>query len=379
MALSASFNRRLTASPLPSQFSMLVRQFRSDAALEAIRKASENITPNLVLYNYPTFSGAYGALFAHLYHSRLKLPCLILPFSAVAPFRVDDLCIKGMKTCYFLDFFGPKGFALELSRRTSSKVIGFDHRKSVLSQISPREDSDMNLTFHVNFEKSSSTAAYEYFSAKLSETIFDNDDSMSLLNHEDRERVEIILKYIDHGDLRQYSLPDIKAINIGLREWRSKLNCITNPHMYQQLMEICSVDLITKGNAYLSRRQTDANKLLHKVFRVQLGRGLYGECLGVRADGNSDFSDEIGKELSRMSAVAGLRPIGAVIYMQRNNLKMCLRTIDSSTDTSEVAKVYGGGGSPSSSSFIIRMDEYNQWLSMLSSPTRHCGRFDWFT
>ena len=30
-------------------------------------------------------------------------------------------------------------------------------------------------------------------------------------------------------------------------------------------------------------------------------------------------------------------------------------------------KAYGGGGSPSSSSFIIRMDEYNQWLSMNSS------------
>ena len=90
--------------------------------------------------------------------------------------------------------------------------------------------------------------------------------------------------------------------------------------------------------------------------------------------------------------------------MQRNNLKMCLRSTDSATDTSEVAKVcinmkqswfflfiyflfnvgylglivskfslyinvkaYGGGGSPSSSSFIIRMDEYNQWLSVNSS------------
>lgn len=30
-------------------------------------------------------------------------------------------------------------------------------------------------------------------------------------------------------------------------------------------------------------------------------------------------------------------------------------------------KAYGGGGSPSSSSFIIRMDEYNQWLSVRSS------------
>ncbi|KAL6517582.1 hypothetical protein OROMI_033283 [Orobanche minor] len=239
---------------------------------------------------------------------------------------VDELCIEGMKTCYFLDCLGPKGFALELSRRTSSKVIGFDHRKSVLSRVSSREDSDNNLTFYVNIESSSSTAAYEYFSAKLSQTGFDKDDRMRLLNHEDHERVESILKYIEDGDLRRWSLPDIKAFNIGLREWRSKLNCITNSCMYQQL--------------------------------------------GIRADGSSDFTDEIGKELSRMSAEAGLRPIGAVTYMQHNNLKMCLRTIDSSTDTSEIAKAYGGGGSASSSSFIIRMDEYNQWLSMQSSPSR---------
>ncbi|MFS7898450.1 hypothetical protein Hanom_Chr00s023217g01762511 [Helianthus anomalus] len=59
-----------------------------------------------------------------------------------------------------------------------------------------------------------------------------------------------------------------------------------------------------------------------------------------------------------------LRPIGAVIYMQGKNLKMCLRSTDKyGTDTSAIAKVYGGGGSPWSSSFIIRMDEYNQWIS----------------
>ncbi|KAH6789867.1 heat shock protein [Perilla frutescens var. frutescens] len=369
MAVSAAFKRRFPASFLTTQCPpALVRQLRSDATLEAIRKALENKTPNLVLYNYPSFSGAYGALFAHLYHSRLNLPCLILPFSAVVPFNVDDLCIEGMKTCYFLDFLGPKGFALELSRRTSSMVIGFDHRKSVLSKISPREDSDPNLWFHVNIEKSSSTAVYEYFSAKLLEARSDQVDSLSLLTHEDQERIEMILKYIEAGDLRKWNLPNIKALNIGLREWRSKLNCITNPLMYQQLTEICSADLIIKGNTYLSKRQTDASKLLHKVFRVKLGRGFYGECLGVRADGNSDFSDEMGKELSQMSAEAGLRPIGAVVYMQRNNLKMCLRTVDSSTDTSEIAKAYGGGGFPSSSSFIIRMDEYNQWRSMMPSP-----------
>lgn len=178
--------------------------------------------------------------------------------------------------------------------------------------------------------------------------------------------MEMVLKYIEDGDLRRWTLPDIKAFNIGLSERRSKLNCITNPFMYEQLLDISAVDLIAKGNAYTTARQNSASKFLEKVFKVRLGRGLYGECLGIRADGISDSSDEIGKQLSVKSAALGLRPIGAVVYMQRNNLKMSLRSTDDATDTSEVAKAYGGGGTPASSSFIIRMDEYNHWLSVNS-------------
>lgn len=71
-------------TPLPLLQS---RSFRSDAALEALAKASQEKVPNLLLYNYPSFSGAFSALFAHLFHSRLNLPCLSLPFSSVEPFR----------------------------------------------------------------------------------------------------------------------------------------------------------------------------------------------------------------------------------------------------------------------------------------------------
>ncbi|ONH90783.1 hypothetical protein PRUPE_8G074100 [Prunus persica] len=339
------------------------RSFRSDAALEALAKASQDKVPNLLLYNYPSFSGAFSALFAHLFHSRLNLPCLTLPFSSVEPFRIDDLCIEGLERCYLLDFLGPKGFAVKFARRALCEVISFDHRKRVLPQIPSEEDCPKNLKFHVNLEKSSSTAVYDYFSTILAGSEYHNGMDVSLLEPEDRDRVEMVLKYIEDGDLRRWSLPDIRAFNIGLSEWRSKLNCVTNPYMYEQLLDISAVDALAKGNAYNSIRQKAANKLLDNVLKVRLGRGFYGECLGVRAHVNSELSDEIGKQLSVKSAAAGLRPIGAVIFMQRKNLKMCLRSTDSSTDTSEVAKAYGGGGSPSSSSFIIRMDEYNQWIS----------------
>ncbi|XP_041011698.1 uncharacterized protein LOC121255440 isoform X2 [Juglans microcarpa x Juglans regia] len=252
---------------------------------------------------------------------------------------------------------------MKLAQRSSCEIIGFDHRKSVLAQIPPAEDHPDNLTFHIDFEKSSSRAVYDYFSDKLTDMKFTNGLVASLLDPKDQDRVEIILKLIEDGDLRRWSLADIRAFNIGLREWRSRLNCITNPYVYEQLLELSSNDLITKGNSYISSLHTAAHKSLGNIFKVRLGRGLYGVCLGVKVDQNSNLIDEIGKQLSIKSAAAGLRPIGAIVYMQRKNLKMCLRSTDIDIDTSEVAKAYGGGGSPSSSSFIIRMDEYNQWLS----------------
>ena len=91
MQLSLLRSWRSCARPLlwPPQ----LRYLRSDAALEAIAKAAEERTPAVVLYNYPSFSGAFSALFAYLFHSSLKIPCLVLPFSSVVPLRSLSLSL----------------------------------------------------------------------------------------------------------------------------------------------------------------------------------------------------------------------------------------------------------------------------------------------
>ncbi|MQL73879.1 hypothetical protein Taro_006206 [Colocasia esculenta] len=357
------------------------RSFRSEAALDALRHAAvHGVSPpagdgdevcelgrgggrgkadetasvsdngastngySLVLYNYPSFTGALAALFARRYHSVCRLPALFLPFSSVEPFRVEDLKLRGLETCYLLDFIGPDRFAVELSRFIPN-VVAFDHRKSAVAQASQFRCSPENLKLHIDMEKSSARAVYDYFSKKLENSPVD--DPLSLLNQKDKDCVDNILKYIEDSDLRQWKLLDTKAFNIGLKEKYSMLNCVTNPYVFKQ-------------------------------------------C--IRADGHSNLSHELADDLSKRSAAAGLRyvspmvdliiihsnnifvvmPIGAVVFMQRGNLKMCLRTTDTATDTSELAKAYGGGGKPSSSSFIIRMDEYNHWtfanLEALCNP-----------
>ncbi|KAI3981331.1 hypothetical protein MKX01_004595 [Papaver californicum] len=89
-------------------------------------------------------------------------------------------------------------------------------------------------------------------------------------------------------------------------------------------LEFDPTSLITRGNAYISPLQNAANKLLYKPFKIHL-------------------------ELCLRSAAAGLRPIGAVVYMQRK--------------ISRCACAYGGGDTSASSSLIIRMEEYSQWIS----------------
>lgn len=221
--------------------SSTVRCFRSKAALEALDALDEQQQgSSLILYNYPSFSGAFGALFAQLYHSHLQLPFLILPFSQVLPFHSDDLTnLKNIHTCFLLDFIGPKGFVLTLSRFIP-QVIAFDHRNSTLSRISSSEFQNCpnNLTLHIHTHVTSARSAYNYFSEKLPSS------SIPLLDHRKQPGVISILQYLDDSDLRKFALPHAREFNVGLNEHRSKLNCLTNPYMFHQVILFSSYSLI---------------------------------------------------------------------------------------------------------------------------------------
>ncbi|XP_047087934.1 uncharacterized protein LOC124699721 [Lolium rigidum] len=360
----------LRGAPSPAASSFR-RAFRSVASVEAILSYSHPFKTSsssedqegpahLALYNYPTFAGAYSALAADLFHRRLGSRLLILPFSSIDPFRAEDLKAAGFRSCYLLDFIGPKKFALELSRFIPS-VVAFDHRQSTLARIPQLGRCPTNLELHIDTTKSSARAAFDYFSEKLAGTNPDSKMCENLLDQQDEERVLNVVKYIEDADLRLWEQPNSSEFHTALREERAKLNCVTNPHVFEQLVQLDVCDLLARGNSLVQNRLEAARKLIYNPFKLHLGRGLYGECLAIRADGNAILSHEIGLELSQMSSAAGLRPIGAVVFLQRGMLKVCLRTADNATNTSEVAKAYGGGGKPTSSSFALRMDEFNAW------------------
>ncbi|KAL5205032.1 hypothetical protein ABZP36_009903 [Zizania latifolia] len=263
----------------------------------------------------------------------------MLPFSFVEPFRATDFEAAGFEMCYLLDFVGPKNFSLELSQFIPS-VIAFDHRQSTLARISHLGHCPSNLQLNIDTTKSSARAVFDYFSEKLTGTKPDSDMCENLLDQEDEERVLSVLKYIEDSDLRQWQLPNTKEFQTALRDERGKLNCVTNPLVFEQLLQLDVCNLLAREESLTHNRLEAAGKLVHRPFKIQLGRGTYGECLAIRADGNSKLSHEIGLELSQRSAAAGLRPIGAVVFLQRGLLKICLRTRDDKTNTAEIAKSY---------------------------------------
>lgn len=64
---------------------------------------------------------------------------------------------------------------------------------------------------------------------------FPQDMCEKLLDQEDEERIFNVLKYIEDADLRQWKLPNAKEFQTALRDERAKLNCITNPLVFEQV------------------------------------------------------------------------------------------------------------------------------------------------
>lgn len=49
------------------------------------------------------------------------------------------------------------------------RVEVFDHRKSTLAKVPKKEDCTDNLILHIDTERSSATAVYDYFSKKVAD------------------------------------------------------------------------------------------------------------------------------------------------------------------------------------------------------------------
>ncbi|CAM6122927.1 unnamed protein product [Calypogeia fissa] len=325
----------------------------------------------VVLYHYPCPDGVFAALAAHLYHAAIGCPALFLPNTVYQPLRIQDLKVEGVDVFYLLDFVGPEGFALELARHAKQVVI-LDHHKTALDSLPQNGEGPQNLHCVLDMNRSGATISYDYFEEKLLSSRtdvkgFPRYSARASLVPTNTDQIKSLFRYIEDADLWRWVLPDSKAFSSGLSDMSIELSALANPKVFGELLDLKAEELITKGKESLKAKQAAIHDVLKTSFPVELGRGRYGQCLAVHGDTITHLRSELGNQLAAKSLEHGLRPIGAVVYVQlgfyasETQYKVSLRSMGENADTTEISQAYGGGGHRNASAFMIGREELELW------------------
>lgn len=76
-----------------------------------------------------------------------------------------------------------------------------------------------------------------------------------------------------------------------------------------------------QGHACIAKQEKLVAEIIARSFSIQLGGAPgeaqgWGKCLAARGDSAIDLRSQIGNALAAKSQAAGLRAIGAVIYIE---------------------------------------------------------------
>lgn len=221
--------------------------------------------------------------------------------------------------------------------------------------------------------RSGATISYEHFEEKLLSRRTGvkgfplSSERTDLVPVTHSQQVKSLFKYIEDADLWRWVLTDSKAFSSGLNDMGIEFSALANARVFDQLLDLNAEELICKGKESLKAKQAAIDDVLKTSFAVDLGRGRYGQCLAVHADSVAHLRSELGNQLAARSLENGLRPIGAVIYVQggfegsEGQYKVSLRSMGENADTTEISQAYGGGGHRNASGFMISREELELW------------------
>ncbi|XP_077246979.1 DHHA1 domain protein [Tasmannia lanceolata] len=338
-----------------------------------------------ILYHYPCPDGAFAALAAHLYFSALSRPAVFFPNTVYDPIRASSIPSNEFDDIYLLDFVGPSGFVGEISSKVG-RVIVLDHHKTALETLGGNASVGKNVIRVLDMQRSGATIAYDYFREKLlgggiGSGSHKREDGVSvrgeLVQESEIERVDVLFKYIEDGDLWRWALPYSKSFSSGLKDLNIEYNIKLNPALFEQLLSLDPQSLISQGQMTLSHMQKLIDGVLEQSYEIALGGGRFGHCLAIDADSVSELRSELGHQLANKSRTLNLRGIGAVVYKvpELGNdqlLKISLRSLDTE-DTTPISQEYIGGGHRNASSFMLSSAEFESWKVRVQSPTQGNG------
>lgn len=214
------------------------------------------------------------------------------------------------KEIYVLDFSYPKEVLYKMSE--TAKVVVLDHHKTAQADLTGVEFAifDMN--------KSGAQLAWEYFHPGVP--------------------APMSINYIGDRDLWKFKLPDTRDFSAA---------AFTYVKTFKDL-ENCA-DFCVKGKAILDYQQQTIEILLQNSYLVEESFG--GTIYKVAKCNSAVLQSETG------NALLGKFPEADFAFVYREDkdfIYVSLRSEDSRTDVSVIAKLHGGGGHRNASGMTIK-------------------------
>ncbi|CAG9461374.1 unnamed protein product [Pedinophyceae sp. YPF-701] len=306
----------------------------------------------VICYHYPCPDGIFAALAAHVHFRDAGEPVRYFPLTTYKDASVADVGLSRDDTVYMLDFAGHPGFAQDLCA-ACARVVVLDHHKTALEALGDPASRPENMEVTFDMDRSGATIARDHFAPKVPET------------------VAAMIRYIEDGDLWRWALAESKPFYAGLRAKGIEYDANKDPGVFETLLRLDPGELIAAGADLMAEEARVVDAHVAAAFVVQLGgaRGRsegWGSCLAVRADGASDLRSPMGNALAAASRARGLRHMGVVAYVEPDagepdSIKVSMRSVGPTEDTTVVTKAYGGGGHLNASSCVMSIEEFEAW------------------
>lgn len=320
-----------------------------------------------IVYHYPCYDGAYGAINAYLYYKNFtkeKYKITFLPLKNVFPIfskinkKYDkiislDLGIKDNDINFLTD-----------KNNDGTSIILFDHHcswsekynKEYKPKIMNRKK--LKIFYDEKNNKSACGLSYDYFKNKaMSKKDVDKEKVEEIFN----EKYKLINLYVEDSDTGKFNMKNNEEFKSALSQnYSLKLTDFTYK-TFQRINDFINITpsyMVKIGEKSLKKVKKMAKNILKEnyIYIVELNGGYkFLMCITEKKYVRNYACPLLGK----ISKNKGYLPIGAFVYTfeKENRLyKFSMRASDDSCDVSKIANIYGGGGHKGAAAFIMDYD-----------------------
>lgn len=324
-----------------------------------------------IVYHYPCYDGAYGAINAFLYYKNftnnkywitLKPLRNIFPIFSVIDKKYDkiislDLTMKDEDINFLTNI-----------ENDNISIVLFDHHISWLDKYNKEYKPKINnrkklkIFYDENNIKSACGLSFDYFKNKV---LSKKDIDKSKVENIFSDKLKIINNYIEDSDTGRFKIKDIHEFKSALCQ---KVSLDSSDLSFKTLKKIkifteINPSYLTKiGEKILKKIKNQSKQVLKNnyIYIVQLKDGYKFLMCITEAKYVRNYACPF---LGKISKKRGYLPIGAFVYKYVKGLyKFSMRSSDDTIDVSKIAIIYGGGGHKGAAAFTMDYDGINNLI-----------------